>query len=106
MDRRQPRAQQGPEVEPLPVAPSAGYLIRLGRAHVPHPTTNDGDTHMRYEIEFYGTRNGSLNAAYKEHVVRTVEADTPDEAALKAYETHEHIPGGSAGVKVTALETK
>lgn len=48
---------------------------------------------MKYRIRFYGVPIGSLNAACKRYVSRTVEADTIEAARLDAYRTHEHIHG-------------
>lgn len=48
-----------------------------------------------YQIDFYGTRNGSIGH-FKERVSRIVEAPDSEAARLKAYETHEHITGFSA----------
>lgn len=45
----------------------------------------------KYTIHFRGCPIGRLNTAWKDNVSRLVEADTPEEARLKAYETHEHI---------------
>lgn len=48
---------------------------------------------MKYRIRFYGVPLGSLNAAAKRYVYRTVEAETVEAARLDAYRTHEHIHG-------------
>ena len=46
---------------------------------------------MRYVIEFRGCPIGRLNTVIKEHVIRVVEADSEEQAKLKAYDSHEHI---------------
>ena len=58
---------------------------------------------MKYKITFVGCPTGQLYTAIKERVTRIVEAANEKEAALLAYETHEHIIGGADGVRVEAL---
>lgn len=53
---------------------------------------------MKYVLRFYGVPKGSLNATVVVRVERVVEAETIEAARLKAYETHEHIPGGAENV--------
>lgn len=59
---------------------------------------------MRYAITFYGKKKPSQHAAFPSLVEKEVEASSETEAALKAYDTHEHITGGELGVKVVRLE--
>jgi hypothetical protein len=54
----------------------------------------------RYVITYTGRKVGSLGFNH-ELVQREVEAESRSDAALKAYDTHEHIPGGVGGVIVT-----
>ena len=54
---------------------------------------------MKFRIDFWGTPVGGLNSAYKQHIVRVVEASDEDAAKLRAYEKHEHIGGGTASVR-------
>ncbi len=58
---------------------------------------------MKYRIRFQGCPIGRLNTAVKDVVTRVVEADSPEAAQLKAYDTHEHIRGGAESVSVEAL---
>lgn len=55
---------------------------------------------MKYRIRFEGCPIGRLNTAIKDIATRVVEADSPEAAQLKAYDTHEHIPGGAESVSV------
>ncbi len=55
---------------------------------------------MKYRIRFTGCPKGRLNTAMKDVVTKIVEADTVEEARLKAYDIHEHIVGGLDGVSV------
>lgn len=58
---------------------------------------------MKYRIRFHGCPKGRLNTAVKDVVTRVVEADSREAAQLKAYETHEHLPGGAEAVSVEEL---
>ena len=58
---------------------------------------------MRWRIQFTGKLNGSLHALFPDFVTRYVDAATSAEARMRAYETHEHIPGGADGVKATEV---
>lgn len=58
---------------------------------------------MKYRLRFSGRKVGALGIG-NPGVTTEVEADNPKEAALKAYDTHEHIWGGADGVLVTSLE--
>lgn len=60
---------------------------------------------MRYRLRFSGRKAGALGIG-NPGVTTEVEADNPKEAALKAYDTHEHIWGGADGVLVTPVEDK
>ncbi len=55
----------------------------------------------RYRLRFYGRVNGALGLNSM-HVVE-VEAESFEGAALKAYDTHEHI---SHPLSVTDVETR
>lgn len=46
---------------------------------------------MKYIIRFYGCPAGRLNTAMKEWVTKVVEAENEEAAALKAYDTHDHL---------------
>jgi hypothetical protein len=59
----------------------------------------------RYDLYFSGRRVGAIGITHP--VLITVEADNEMAAALKAYDTHEHIAGGVNGVRVSlAYERK
>jgi hypothetical protein len=44
---------------------------------------------MTYKIHFIGRKNGAIGITYHNYV--TVEAETPEAAILKLYDTYEHI---------------
>lgn len=46
---------------------------------------------MKYIIRFYACPRGRLNTAMKEWYTKVVEADDVEAAALKAYDTHDHL---------------
>jgi hypothetical protein len=45
----------------------------------------------KYVIEYKGCPIGQLNTCIKTHVIRVAEADSEEQAQLKAYDKHEHI---------------
>lgn len=51
----------------------------------------DPTTPRVYLARFQGRRMGGIGISY--HIEKFVEADTPEAARLKLYETHEHISG-------------
>lgn len=54
----------------------------------------------KYKLAFYGKKKGSVHGLFTSLVELEVEAASESDAAMKAYETHEHITGGAPGVKV------
>lgn len=48
-----------------------------------------------YRISFVGKPIGSICAAFPDRVTREVQAESPKDARLMAYDTHEHIAGGA-----------
>lgn len=56
---------------------------------------------MKFKLDFGGRRIGAIGIHYKCSLI--VEAASPEKAAWKAYETHEHIGGGVDGVAVTEM---
>jgi hypothetical protein len=46
---------------------------------------------MRYRATFHGRLKGAIGISYR-HVVE-VEGNTPEEANLALYETHDHVHG-------------
>ena len=60
----------------------------------------------KFLIEGEGSPVGSIGAFTRKRFRRVVERATPADAALAAYETHEHIPGGVDGVTVTDLDAR
>jgi hypothetical protein len=46
---------------------------------------------MRYRADFWGRTIGAIGVTF--HYVVEVEADNPEAARLKLYDTHEHISG-------------
>jgi hypothetical protein len=62
---------------------------------------------MKFRIIFHGCPNGTAyftGAVSKVPVDRIVEADNIEQAKLKAYDTHEHIGGGTDGVRAFPVE--
>lgn len=58
----------------------------------------------RYRLAFYGRKINALGGISSFQVV-DVDAESEEEARLKAYETHEHIlHGGLDGIKVKKLD--
>lgn len=45
----------------------------------------------RFRIQFVGRKVGAIGIVYRHDV--TVEAETPEDAVAKLYDTHEHITG-------------
>ena len=58
---------------------------------------------MKFRLRFSGRKIGALGVG-NPGVTTEVEANTAKEAALKAYDTHEHIWGGTDGVLVTPVD--
>lgn len=52
----------------------------------------------RWMLAFTGRKNGALGITYRVEI--EVEAETAEAARMRAYNTHEHIAGGTAGVRV------
>jgi len=55
-------------------------------------------------LKFYGRPVGGLDGTAAQYVERIVEAPAKHVAQLKAYDTHEHIPGGADRVVATLLD--
>ena len=56
---------------------------------------------MKFRLDFTGRRIGAIGIVYRCTLI--VEAANPEEAAWKAYDTHEHIYLGVDGVAVTSM---
>ena len=57
---------------------------------------------MKYRLQFNGRRRGAIGLTYACRV--EVEAEDATSAAFRAYDTHEHIVGGTNGIRVTPLD--
>ena len=44
---------------------------------------------MKYQIEFYGRRVGAIGICY--NMVEVVEAESPEQACSRLYDSYEHI---------------
>ena len=53
---------------------------------------------MKFNLKFIGRRNGAIGILYRVSII--VEADNIESAALKAYDTHEHIDRGIDGIEI------
>lgn len=77
----------------------------MAREEQHHPL-EEVEVAVKYKLTFYGKRKGSVHGAFPSLTELEVESSSEDAAAMRAYETHEHITGGVMGVKVEKLESK